>query len=113
MCVRMKLAFGDFEIKVTYLEWPQNHAQVRHIPENGNGHDVAANDAQCHGLSVSWMLQVSRDERLVLGFMAGEQVGGAFKRLLPWRHFGKILVLMMTTTTTTTLGGGFFFFVLL
>lgn len=70
-----------------YLKRPQNHAQVGHIPENGNGHDVAANDAQRDGLGVSWMLEISRDERLMVRLMADKEVGSAFKRL-PRRHFG-------------------------
>lgn len=63
-------ADGDSTWK--YLEWPQNHAQIRHIPQNGNGHDVAANDAQRDGLSVSWMLEISRDERLILSIVRGK-----------------------------------------
>lgn len=60
-------ADGDVEVKLSpYLERPQDHAQVGHIPEDGDCDDISRNDAQCDGLSVSWMLKISREEGMIL-----------------------------------------------
>lgn len=48
---------GNVEVKLSsYLERPQDHAKVRHIPEDGDCDDISRNDAQCDGLSMSGML---------------------------------------------------------
>lgn len=70
----------------SYLEWPQDHAKVRHIPEDGDCDDISRNDAQCDGLSVSWMLEIPREEGMILVLRGGVYSGSALKRL-PWRHF--------------------------
>lgn len=69
-----------------YLEWPQDHPQVGHIPEDGDGDDVARNDAQCDGLSVSGMLEVPSEDGMILRLRIRNYTRSAFKRL-PRRHF--------------------------